>query len=115
MKRFIQVSIEGLGELMPSKSPNSNEDIQTARARELTIWDVELQTLPSHKSDLELKHGTLRAHADTLYRLGLIDAGEMQERRELVDAAFSVVVEDSSCSRLNWTAIGSAFFLSLKS
>jgi hypothetical protein len=37
----------------------------------------------------------------------LIDAGERQERRELVDAAYSVVVKLQLLLKLNWTMIGS--------
>lgn len=71
----------------------SVECIQTTRARELAVWDASLESMPRNCADLEFCHGSLRAHADTMHRLGLIDALELRERYELADAAYSAIVE----------------------
>lgn len=80
---------------MPSKETEFllKADHDATRLRELAKWDVDLEKMASNCSDLEFCHGSLRAHADTMHRLGLIDALELRERYELADAAYSAIVE----------------------
>jgi hypothetical protein len=63
------------------------------KENELKIWHALLEHEARSDNSSDHWHGELTGHANALYRLGVIDGGELRELLELADAAYSSVMD----------------------
>lgn len=63
------------------------------KERELKIWHDLIEHESRRDVTPEHWHGELIGHASALYRLGVIDDGELRELLEFADGAYSSVVD----------------------
>lgn len=73
-----------------------DRDLHPLKTQELELWYTALHNEQLRQGSPEFYHGRLEAHAETLYRLGVIDEEEYRDLVEQAQAAYSDIVEQIS-------------------